>query len=64
MTMKYQNLCDPTVKFRLRDDMVSTVHVVIEFPMIRVHAAVSNDDLLETAKKMALRARDQLESEI
>lgn len=61
--MKYQNLQDPTLRFRLRDDMVSTVHVVIEFPAIRFHRAVDKNDILETAKKMALAARQVLEKE-
>lgn len=61
--MKYQNLKDPTVRFRLREDMVNTVHLVLEFPMVRCHAAVDGNDILETAKKMALVARNQLEKE-
>jgi hypothetical protein len=61
--MKYQNLKDPTIRFRQRDDMVDTVHLVIEFPMIRCHRAVDNQDILDTAGKMALQARKQLESE-
>lgn len=61
--MKYQNLQDPTVKFRLRPDMEGTIHIVIEFPMVRFHRAVSDQDVLDTARKMAFKAREQLENE-
>lgn len=61
--MKYQNLQDPTIRFRAREEMVNTVHIVIEFPAVRFHRAVDNNDILETAKKMALAARTQLEKE-